>query len=93
MLVLKGKLINVYHTPKKTTQDGKEYGGKDRLQVLDQVSLDNKETKSELVEITCHDSSCWKGHAQSDVEIPVEAFARGSQIYYRTDHVPTPPKA
>ena len=39
MYILKGKLINIFETPKGKTKDGEDYGGDDRIQIMHETSL------------------------------------------------------
>ena len=56
MLVLEGILINVFETPKGVTNDGKEYGGESKIQVMYENTLANGEKRTEMETLTVSDT-------------------------------------
>ena len=44
MLLMTGQLLNVFRTPVGINKEGKEFGGKEKIQILGSETLQNGET-------------------------------------------------
>jgi len=86
MLLLSGQVFNVFRTDKKTTKDGAEYGGDDKVQLLADVVLENGTVRRELFDLKVPDGSIFEKNKSLDVKIPVGAFspAKGNIVFYMT---------
>jgi hypothetical protein len=81
MLTLKGKLINIFVSP-KGEKDGKEYGGQDKVQIIGDVVLPNGETKVDMFTLTAHDVSKFKEFLGKEIRVPIGLFAAANNITY-----------
>ena len=80
MLTLKGKLVNVYETPKGVNREtGEHYGGGHKLQLLCHNTLKNAETKIELVDLLIDDVTPFRDGVGRNVSIPVGVFVAGGK--------------
>lgn len=75
MLTLKGKLISVFQTPVKKNDDGKEYGGDDKLQILVSERLENGEQKAGLLTVGVNSAEEYKKQIGQDLTLPVRVSA------------------
>ena len=84
MLTLKGTLVNVFTTPKKTNKEGEEYGGQDKIQLLGDLPLENGESRKDLITLTCHDAEVFGGLTGVEIELPVGVMspAKGQIVFY-----------
>ncbi|CED58042.1 putative uncharacterized protein (plasmid) [Aliivibrio wodanis] len=82
MISLKGKLINFFEAPKGETKEGREYGGDCKIQVLGDISLQNGETKCDLVTLTAHDIADFKDHVGKEISIPIGVFVNGKNAAF-----------
>ena len=71
MFLLKGKLINVFETPKGKTKEGESYGGEDRIQVLHENTLKNGEKRMDLVDLTVGDVAPYRDKLDTPISVPV----------------------
>lgn len=84
MLLMTGRLLNVFKTPVSVNGEGKEFGGQNKIQILGLVSLQNGEVQNKLVDLTCHDVAAFELHHGKLVTFPVGVMAqgKGQVIYY-----------
>jgi hypothetical protein len=84
MLLLSGKLFNIFTTDRRKTKSGDEFGGDDKVQILTTVALENGTSKSELVDLKVNDAALFRGKEMRDVQIPVGVFApaKGSVVFF-----------
>lgn len=82
MLVLIGMLVNVFETPKGTDQDGNEYGGKWRAQVMAKNLLKNGQERAELLDVGIDSPAAWRERVGQEIRIQVGLSARGGRIFY-----------
>lgn len=91
MLTLEGMVMGVYETPKGTTKDGDEFGGKARVQLLGEVWLRNGQSKRDLVDLTVDDPKPFEAVKGSTVRVPVGIFARGNTaMFFHAKAAPEP---
>ena len=91
MLTLEGTVMGVYETPKGTTKDGDEYGGKARVQLLGNVWLRNGQSKRDLIDLTVEDPEPFKAVEGANVRVPVGVFARGGNaMFFHAKSAPDP---
>ena len=86
MLLLSGQVFNVFRTDKKTTKDGDEYGGDDKVQLLTETKLENGTVKKDVFDLKVPDGSIFEKQISHEVRIPVGAFspAKGNIVFYMT---------
>jgi len=80
MLTLNGTVVNVYESPKgvnKTT--GEAYGGKHRIQLICNNTLQNGEKRVELVDLTVEDAMLYRDAVGKPVSVPVGVYVRGGK--------------
>lgn len=82
MIILSGKLLQVYNTPTGTDKEGKAYGGDTKIQILNETRLRNGEMKNEIVEMTVPDAYKYKDQLNQDVEIQVNIRAYKNSVYF-----------
>lgn len=82
MLMLTGTLINVFQTTTGVNKEGKEYGGKHKLQMLGSDILQNGETQNKLIDLTCHDVKAFERFVGQQVTVPVGAIPSGKQVIF-----------
>lgn len=81
MLTLRGKIINVYQQP-KGEKDGKEYGGQDKIQMMGNVTLQNGDTRVEMLNLTAHNVKDFQDFINKDISVPVGIMATGKTLIY-----------
>lgn len=81
MLTLRGKIINVYQQP-KGEKDGKEYGGQDKIQIMGNVTLQNGDTRVEMLNLTAHNVKDFQDFINKDISVPVGIMATGKTLIY-----------
>ena len=62
MLLMTGQLLNVFRTPVGINKEGKEFGGKEKIQILGSETLQNGETQNKLIDLSCHDVAAFEPH-------------------------------
>lgn len=77
-----GQLINVFVSPKSTNQEGKEYGGDHKIQLLGDIAMSNGETRKEMITLKVHDVGDLQTKIGGSVTAPIGVFAKGSNITY-----------
>ena len=82
MLHLTGTLINVFQTTVGVNKDGREYGGKHKLQVLGSDILQNGEVQNKLIDLTCHDVMPFQPFIGKQVTVPVGVIPSGKQVVF-----------
>lgn len=82
MIILSGKLLQVYSTPTGEDKDGKKYGGDTKIQVLHEVKLRNDETKLQVVELNVPSADEYKNMIGHNVELPVNVRAYKNTLYF-----------
>lgn len=83
MLSLLGQVINVFESPTgKNKETGELFGGKPRVQILCKNTLQNDETRMDLVNLTVEDEKLYKGLQNKLVRVPVGAFVNGGAVAY-----------
>lgn len=82
MIILSGKLLQVYSTPTGENKDGQKYGGDVKIQILNETRLRNGEMKNEIVEMTVPEAYKYKDQIGMDVEIPVNVRAYKNALYF-----------
>lgn len=91
MITLEGQVLHVYETPKGTTKDGDEFGGKARVELIGLLHLRNGQTRHDLVSLTVDDPAPFQEVVGQHVRVPVGAFAKGSNlIWYHAKASPEP---
>lgn len=83
MIILRGRLLNIFVTPKGTNKEGQPYGGDDKLQVLNEVTLKNGEKRMDLLALTVSDSSKYRDDIGKELELPVDVYAYQGKIGFR----------
>lgn len=82
MIILSGKLLQVYSTPTGENKDGEKYGGDTKIQILNETRLRNGEIKNEIVEMTVPDASKYQHSIGSDIELNVNVRAYKNNLYF-----------
>lgn len=82
MLTMNGQLLNIYVSPKGKKENGDEYGGQDKVQILGDVSLPNGETRKDMFTLTAHNVSDFKQHIGKEITVPVGAIANGKVVTF-----------
>ncbi|ELF6656941.1 MULTISPECIES: hypothetical protein [Enterobacterales] len=77
MLSMTGQLLNVFENPRGVTKEGREYGGNYKIQVLGAVTLQNGETKNDLVDLTCHDIAAFRPLMGQRISFPIGVMSMG----------------
>ena len=91
MLTLKGQVVHVYETPKGTLDNGNEYGGKAKVQMIGEVYLRNGQSKHDLVDLTVDDPAPFRDAIGRSVRVPVGVFARSNQaMFFHAKAAPEP---
>lgn len=83
MIVLRGRLLNIFVTPKGKNKDGEQYGGDDKLQILHEVKLKNGEKRMDLIPLTVSDSTPWKEKVGREIELPVDVYVYQGKAGFR----------
>lgn len=84
MFTISGILVNVFQNPTKTDDDGKRIEGAHKIQILGDIPLPEGGVRKDLVNLTAHDVSKYKGAEGTEISVPVGAFApsKGNIVYY-----------
>lgn len=83
MLSLMGQVINVFESPTgKNKETGEAFGGKPRVQILCKNTLQNDETRMDLVNLTVEDEKLYKGFQGKLIRVPVGAFVNGGIVAF-----------
>lgn len=82
MIVLAGKLLQVYATPEGKNKEGETYGGDVKIQILNETRLRNGETKNEIIEMTVPSADKYKDLVGGDIKIPVNVRAYKNSLYF-----------
>lgn len=82
MIILGGKLLQVYSTPTGTDKEGKAYGGDTKIQILNETRLRNGEMKNEIIDLTVPTAEQYKGRIGEDIEVQVNVRAYKNSIYF-----------
>ena len=82
MLLMTGQLLNVFRTPVGINKEGKEFGGKEKVQILGSETLQNGETQNKLIDLSCHDVSAFERLLGQTVSFPVGVIPSGKSIVY-----------
>lgn len=81
-LTLNGKVFNVLHTPESTNKKGEKFGGKDRVQIMVEKTLQNDEVQFDLIDLTVDNPREYKPLVGQMVRISVGAFASNNGIQF-----------
>lgn len=82
MLVMTGRVDNVFVTPEKEGKEGK-YGGDHKVQLLVDQPQENGEIKRRLVDLKTRDPAYFQAMEGRRVSVPVGAYAyKGDVGYY-----------
>ena len=90
MLLMTGQLLNVFRTPVGINKEGKEFGGKDKIQILGSETLQNGETQNKLIDLSCHDVAAFEPHLGKQVTFPVGVLASGKSVVFYVPKGATP---
>ena len=82
MLMMTGQLLNVFKTPQGVNKEGKDFGGQHKIQILGEVTLQNGETKNQLIDLTCHDVSSFERELGKVIAFPVGVMAASGAVVY-----------
>ena len=82
MLQMTGQLLNVFRTPVGINKEGKEFGGKEKIQILGSETLQNGETQNKLIDLSCHDVSAFERLLGQTVSFPVGVIPSGKQVVF-----------
>lgn len=82
MIILSGKLLQVYSTPTGENKDGQKYGGDVKIQILNETRLRNGEMKNEIVEMTVPSADKYKDSVGTDIELNVNVRAYKNSLYF-----------
>lgn len=77
-----GQLINVFVSPVSKNNEGQEYGGDHKIQLLGDISMSNGETRKEMITLKVHDVGDLETSIGSSVTAPIGVFAKGGNITY-----------
>ena len=77
-----GQLINVFVSPISKNDNGDEYGGDHKIQLLGDIAMSNGETRKEMVTLKVHEVGDLEKHIGGSVTAPIGVFAKGSNITY-----------
>ena len=80
LFTVTGQLINVFISPKSKNEDGKEYGGDHKIQLLGDVPMSNGEFRKDMITLKIHDVESVTDSLGATVTAPISAFAKGGQI-------------
>jgi hypothetical protein len=90
MLQMTGQLLNVFRTPVGINKEGKEFGGKEKIQILGSETLQNGETQNKLIDLSCHDVASFEPHLGKQVTFPVGVLASGKSVVFYVPKGATP---
>lgn len=82
MIILSGKLLQVYSTPTGENKDGQKYGGDTKIQILNETRLRNGEIKNEIIEMTVPSADKYKEQQGQEIEIAVNVRAYKNALYF-----------
>ena len=84
MFTMTGEVINVFTTPKGTNRKtGDEFGGDDKVQIMGDISLDNGQSRKELIELRTNDSETFQKLIGKPVTLPISFYApKAGQVIY-----------
>ena len=82
MLLMTGQLLNVFRTPVGINKDGKEFGGKEKIQILGSETLQNGETQNKLIDLSCHDVSAFERLLGQTISFPVGVIPSGKSVVF-----------
>lgn len=82
MLTLTGTVVNVFETPKGTLGDGKEYGGKWKVQFMAEQLLRNGQKKAEIVDLSIDDPRPFEALKGQETTVDVGVGARASRLFF-----------
>lgn len=82
MIILSGKLLQVYSTPTGENKNGEKYGGDTKIQILNETRLRNGETKNEIIEMTVPSADKYREQQGQEIEIPVNVRAYKNALYF-----------
>jgi hypothetical protein len=85
-----GQLLNVFRTPVGINKEGKEFGGKEKIQILGSETLQNGETQNKLIDLSCHDVASFEPHLGKQVTFPVGVLASGKSVVFYVPKGATP---
>lgn len=87
MILLSGKVLNVFRTERRTDKQGNEFGGDDKVQILSEVPMADGTTKHSIVDLKTNVSETFKKNIGQHVNVPVGAFApsKGTVIFFEVD--------
>lgn len=78
-----GQLLNVFVSPKGKNDDGGEYGGEHKIQLLGDVAMVNGEYRKEMVTLKAPNPDDLANIAIGDiVSAPLGVFAQGGKLTY-----------
>lgn len=82
-LKLNGTVLGVYETPAGTDKDGKEYGGKWRVELLCKEILRNGHTRHQMFSLNTNNRKRYEDSEGQEVDVPVGVFVtpKGVQFY------------
>ena len=90
MLQMTGQLLNVFRTPVGINKEGKEFGGKEKIQILGSETLQNGETQNKLIDLSCHDVASFEPHLGKQVTFPVGVLGSGKSVVFYVPKGATP---
>lgn len=82
MLTLTGRLENIYQTPVRQNQDGTNYGGQHKLQIMGSEVMNNGQTRIVPIDITVPDPAPFQDFVGNEVSVPVRVFNSNNRIFY-----------
>ena len=82
MFQMTGQLLNVFRTPVGINKEGKEFGGKEKIQILGSETLQNGETQNKLIDLSCNDVSAFDRYLGQVITFPVGVIPSGKQVIF-----------
>jgi hypothetical protein len=82
MLILKGKLLNVFMGNSFTKEDGTVVPPKHKLQLLTKVPLKNGATKNQLIDLSIPAEKVAKYKGKENTDVEVEVALMGKCTFY-----------
>jgi hypothetical protein len=83
MLMLNGRVQNVYHTPQRVDpKTGEVYPASDRVQLLAENELESGEVRLDLVTLKVANPAAYKALEGCLVSVPVGAFPAGKAVQF-----------
>lgn len=78
-----GQLINIFVSPKGKNEEGQEYGGDHKIQILGDIAMKNGEFRKEMVTLKAPSPDDLGNLAIGDtISAPLGVFAQGGNITY-----------